>query len=168
MTGDERDMVIHKSRPLLSGRRSVIGLIGLGLMMPLAACGQGKKKMQKETALHVEVFSYIDRIIIDISFNGTGLGVMNRYGRTGTITDVYIPFGIQTLRWRLDGPEGTPRNGEVVTPKNQLVISPEQISPGTRYLGIHLYPDDTVEFTFADSIPEQTARGQKILANRKK
>lgn len=168
MTGDEQDLVIHKPRPLLSSRRSAIGLIGLGLMMPLVACRQGKKKVQKETALHVEVFSYVDRIIIDISFNGTGLGVMNRHGRTGTITDVYIPFGIQTLRWRLDGPEGTPRNGEVVTPKNQLVISPEQISPGTRYLGIHLYPDDTVEFTFAEGMPERTARGKKIFAAKKK
>lgn len=124
--------------------------------------------MQKETALHVEVFSYIDRVIIDISFNGTGLGVMNRYGGTGTITDVYIPFGIQALKWTLDGPEGTPRNGEIITPKNQLVISPEQIPSGTRYLGIHLYPDDTVEFTFAEGIPERTARGRKILADRKK
>ena len=168
MTGDERDLVIHRSRLLLSSRRSAIGLIGLGLMMPLAACGQGKKKMQKETALHVEVFSYVDRVITDISFNGTGLGVMNRYGGTGTITDVYIPFGNQILKWTLGGPKGTPRNGERMTPKNQLVISPEQIPPGTRYLGIHLYPDDTVELTFAESIPERTARGQKILANRKK
>jgi hypothetical protein len=143
-------------------------LIGLGLLMPLAACGQGKKKMQKETTLHVEMFSYVDQVITDISFNGTGLGVMNRYGGTGTITDVYIPFGNQILKWTLDGPEGTPRNGERMTPKNQLVISPEQIPPGTRYLGIHVYPDDTVEFTFAESIPERTVRGKKILAARKK
>jgi hypothetical protein len=168
MTGDERDLVIHRSRLLLSSRRSAIGLIGLGLMMPLAACGQGKKKMQKETTLHVEMFSYVDQVITDISFNGTGLGVMNRYGGTGTITDVYIPFGNQILKWTLDGPEGTPRNGERMTPKNQLVISPEQIPPGTRYLGIHVYPDDTVEFTFAEGIPERTARGKKIFANRKK
>ena len=137
-------------------------------MMPLAACGQGKKKMQRETALNVEVFSYVDRVITDISFNGTGLGVMNRYGGTGTITDVYIPFGKQTLKWTLDGPEGTPRNGEILIARNQLIISPEQIPAGTRYLGIHLYPDDTVEFTFAEGIPERTARGRNILAARRK
>ena len=165
---NERSLIAKKIRSLLLGRRSAMSLIGLGLMMPLAACGQGKKKMQRETALNVEVFSYVDRVITDISFNGTGLGVMNRYGGTGTITDVYIPFGNQILKWTLDGPEGTPRNGERVTPKNQLVISPEQIPPGTRYLGIHVYPDDTVEFTFAEGMPERTARGKKIFAAKKK
>ena len=165
---NERSLIAKKIRSLLLGRRSAMSLIGLGLMMPLAACGQGKKKMQRETALNVEVFSYVDRVITDISFNGTGLGVMNRYGGTGTITDVYIPFGNQILKWKLDGPEGTPRNGERVTPKNQLVISPEQIPPGTRYLGIHVYPDDTVEFTFAEGMPERTARGKKIFAAKKK
>ncbi|PHV13758.1 hypothetical protein CSQ90_27355 [Janthinobacterium sp. BJB303] len=158
-------MSIWKQEARKPGRRLALGLIACGLILPLAACGQ---RVQKETALHVEVFSYVDRVISDISFNGTGLGVMNRYGGTGTITDVYIPFGIQTLKWTLDGPEGTPRNGERMTPKNQLVISPEQIPPGTRYLGIHVYPDDTVEFTFAESIPERTVRGKKILAARKK
>ncbi|MDO8032783.1 hypothetical protein O3297_05125 [Janthinobacterium sp. SUN128] len=158
-------MSIWEQEATKSGRRLALGLMACGLLLPLAACGQ---RVQKETALNVEVFSYVDRVITDISFNGTGLGVMNRYGGTGTITDVYIPFGIQALKWTLGGPKGTPRNGERMTPKNQLVISLEQIPPGTRYLGIHLYPDDTVELTFADSVPERTALGEKILAARKK
>lgn len=150
------------------GRRNIISLIGLGLMMPLTACGQGGEKMQKAIILNVEMISYIDRGIFDIIFNGTGLGVMAEYGGTGVITSVRIPFGIQTLKWTLDGPKGTPRNGEVVTMKNQLVISPEQIPVGTRYLGLHLYPDDTAEITFSEYIPEITARGKKILAARTK
>jgi hypothetical protein len=158
-------MSIWKQETTKPGRRLTLGLMACGLILPLAACGQ---RVQKETALNVEVFSYVDRVITDISYNGTGLGVMNRYGGTGTITDVYIPFGIQTLKWTLGGPKGTPRNGERMTPKNQLMISSEQIPPGTRYLGIHVYPDDTVEFTFAEGIPERTARGKKILVDRKK
>ena len=146
-------------------RRLALAWMACGVILPLAACGQA---VPKETALNVEVFSYVDRVIVDISFNGTGLGVMNRYGGTGTITDVYIPFGKQTLKWTLGGPEGTPRNGEILTPRNQLIISPEQIPAGTHYLGIHLYPDDTVEFTFAEGIPERTARGRNILAARRK
>jgi hypothetical protein len=46
------------------------------------------------------------------------------------------------------------------------MISPEQIPPGTRYLGLHLYPDDTAEITFAEVIPETTARGDKIRSAR--
>ena len=150
-----------------SGRRLAMRLIGFGLMMPLAACGQEGKKMQKEIVLNVEVISYVDRGIANIIFNGTGLGVMGRYGGTGTITGVRIPFGVQALKWTLDGPKGTARNGEVVTVKNELVISPSQIPAGTRYLGLHIYPDDTAEITFSEFIPETTARGEKILATRK-
>ena len=146
-------------------RRLALAWMACGVILPLAACGQAGRK---ETWLNVEVFSYIDHVITNIIFNGTGLGVMNRYGATGSIIDVWIPFGVQTLHWELDGPEGTPRMGEVVTAKGPLVISPGQITPRTRYLGIHLYPDDTVEFTFAEGIPERTARGQNILAARRK
>lgn len=166
MTNEKRKFVSNElgSMPC---RRIAMKLIGLGLMMPLAACGQGEKKMQKETGLNVVMYSYVDRVITDIIFNGTDLGVANRYGGTGTITGVRIPFGIQTLTWTLDGPKGTPRNGERVKMKNKLIISPEDIPSGTRYLGLHLYPDDTAEITFAQFIPETTARGEKILLARK-
>jgi len=71
-------------------------LIGLGLIMPLTACGQAKK-IQKETVLDVVMHSYLDRSIYNIVYNGTGLGVMNKYGSSGIITGVRIPFGIQAL-----------------------------------------------------------------------
>ena len=151
--------------PSPTGRRMAMRLIGLGLMLPLAACGQGK--VQKETALNVVMYSYVDRVLTDIIFNGTDLGVANKYGGTGTMTGVRIPFGVQTLGWTLDGPEGMARNGEHVKMKNKIVISSEQIPPGTRYIGLHLYPDDTAEVTFAEFIPERTPRGEKILSSRK-
>ncbi|WP_394777240.1 hypothetical protein [Undibacterium sp.] len=147
-----------------SGRRLAIRLIGWGLMMPLVGCGKG---MQKETVLNVVMYSYLDRPIHNIIFNGTGLGITNSYGGTGTIAGVRIPFGVQVLKWTLGGPEGMARNGEKMTVKNQLVISPEQIPAGTRYLGLHLYPDDTAEITFNESIPDTTARSNKILAAKK-
>lgn len=162
---DGKNSAIQKLAPSPRSRRRAIGLIGLSLMMPLAACRQA---VRKEIWLNVEVISYIDHVITNIIFNGTPLGVMNRYGATGTIAGVQIPFGVQTLHWELDGPNGTPRIGEVVTAKGPLVISPEQIPSGTRYLGIHLYPGDTVDFIFSEGIPELTGRGQKILADRKK
>ncbi|QKY03272.1 hypothetical protein G3257_14090 [Janthinobacterium lividum] len=162
---DGRNAATQTLAPSPRSRRHSLGLIGLGLMMPLAACRQS---VRKEIWLNVEVISYIDHVITNIFFNGTPLGVMNRYGATGTIAGVQIPFGVQTLHWELDGPKGTPRIGEVVTAKGPLVISPEQIPPRTRYLGIHLYPDDRVEFTFVEGPPEPTARGQKIRADRKK
>lgn len=167
MTNGNRKVGNDKLGSLASRRRIAIRFIGLSFMMPLAACGQGEKKVQKETGLNVVMYSYLDRPIYDIIFNGTDLGVANKYGGTGIITGVRIPFGIQTLRWNLDGPKGTPRNGELVRMKNKIVLSPEQIPAGTRYVGLHLYPDDTVELTFDESIPDTTARGDKILAAKK-
>jgi len=66
------------------------------------------------------MFSNLDRPIGNIIFNGQDLGVMNRYGTTGLVTGVRIPFGVQTLIWMLDGPQGMPRNGEHVAMKNRL------------------------------------------------
>jgi hypothetical protein len=157
-------MVLNKGAPNRA-RRLALGWMARGLILPLAACG---KAVRKEIWLNVEMVSYLDRPIFHIIFNGTDLGVMDDYGSTGTITEVRIPFGIQALKWSLDGPPGTPRNVEIVTARSQLIISPEQISPGTRYLGIHLYHDDTVEFNFAEGIPDRTARGRNILAARRK
>jgi len=151
------------SQPL--GRRHAISLIALGLAMPLVACGPA---VWKYIVLDVVMYSNVDRVITDIIFNDTDLDVMNRYGSTGTIVDVVIPFGLQKLQWTLGGPKGTPRNGEVVALKNQVIISPAQIPDGTRYLALHLYPDETADVTFGAFIPERTPRGKEIRLTRSK
>jgi hypothetical protein len=144
-------------------RRTAMQLIGLGLIMPLTACSQGESEMQQGTVLALVMYSYLDRPIHEIVFNDTALGVANKYGGTGIITAVQIPYGVQTLRWNLGGPEGMPRNGELVSTKNTVIVSPEQVPSGTRYIGLHLYPDYTLEVAFAEFIPERTARGIKII-----
>ncbi|MBE3024332.1 hypothetical protein [Janthinobacterium sp. GW458P] len=148
-------------------RRSMLGFLGLLLLIPLSACGQGGGKMKKEIILDVVMYSNVDRVITNIIFNDTDLGVMNKYGSTGTVAGVVIPFGVQKLEWTLGGPKGTPRNGELMKVKNELVIFQEKIPPRTRYLGLHLYPDDTAEITFHEYLPEITERGKNIRSNRK-
>ena len=167
MSDQKKNPVADKTESVVFGRRDALELLGGGLLIPLVACGRGDKKMQNYAVMDIEMFSYIDRAVGDIMFNGTDLGVMNKYGGTGLITGVRIPFGVQTLTWMLDGPKGTPRNGEIVKVKNALVIAPEQIPLGSQFLGLHLYPEDTAEIIFSESMPERTARGRKILAARK-
>lgn len=123
--------------------------------------------MNKEAVLALVLYSYLNRPIHDIMFSGTHVGVANAYGGTGIITSVRIPYGRQTLTWIIGGPEGMERNGEHIRIKNDILISSEQIPAGTRYIGIHLYPDETAEISFADFIPERTIRGEKIIAMRK-
>lgn len=90
--------------------------------------------------------------------------MMGGFSGTGTIADVRIRFGAQTLRWTLDEPKGTPRNGDRVTVKNSLIVGPERITLGTHALGLHFYSDDTYEIAFAEEIPERNARGEKPMA----
>ena len=84
------------SSPL--GRRHAISLIALGLAMPVVACGPA---VRKYIVLDVVMYSNMDRVITNIMFNDTDLGVvkkMNRYGSAGTIVGVGIHFGAQTLQ----------------------------------------------------------------------
>jgi hypothetical protein len=148
-------------------RRKLTGLLGLGLLAPLIACGNGRKSMKTEAVLNVVVHSYIDRPILDILFNGNDLGVSGAFGGTGTITGVRVPFGPQKLTWRLDGAKGMPRLGETVTAKNQLVVREQDIGPDTRYIGLHLYQDETAEISFSEYIPELSTRGEEIMRKKR-
>jgi len=156
-------MTAVRDRSLL--RRRVLALLGAASLTSLAGCGPQNGRTQAGIVLNVEMYSYLDRPIHFIVFNGTDLGVMNAYGGTGTITGVRVPFGVQSLRWTLGGPRGMAGNGEEVFVRNRLVLTPEQIPQGTRYLGLHLYPDNTAEITFSDGIPDRTERGEKIISD---
>lgn len=145
-------------------RRSLLGLLGLGVIAPLVACGRGRVKT--ETYLNVVSYNFMDRPILDILFNGEDLGVSSPYGHTGTITAVRVPYGVQKLTWRLDGSKEMARLGETVTAKNQLIVREQDIAPETRYIGLHLYQDETAELTFSEYIPELTARGEEVMRTR--
>lgn len=143
-------------------RRNAIRAFGLLLLNPLSACGKAGKAMEAETNIAVVMYSYLDRSIFDIFFNRTDLGAAGPCGSTGIVTGVRLPFGAQSLSWRLDGPEGMARNGDTVKLKNGLIVTANDISAGVNYLGLHLYPDETAEITFSASFPERTHRETKV------
>lgn len=146
-------------------RRKILGsLAGLSLLYPLVACGKGSLFMGKKITLDVVLFSYLDRPIFDVYLDGGDIGLAGAWPHSGkaVMTAVNIPFGPQTLTWRLDGPKGTPRNGETVTAKNSLALTTDQIPPNAGYLGVHIYPDDTAELIVSQYMPEKSLRGQQI------
>jgi len=154
----------------MTTRRSTTRLLILSLLYPMAACeAAGNRQglfMKNEIVLDVVIYSYLARPIFDIYLNNIDLGVTNSYGGTGIITGVTIPLGPQTLTWRLGGPRNMEGNGETVTAKNSLTLTTNKIPPGTHYLGVHIYPDETAELTFAQHMPDTTPRGDKILGER--
>jgi hypothetical protein len=118
----------------------------------------------------VALFSYLDRPIFDVYLNGRDIGVSGVRpvggGGSGLMTGVAVPLGPQRLTWRLDGPEGTPGNGDTVTASNQPTLT--RPDPKLRYLGVHVYPDNTVELIPEEFWPEVTERGLESIRQREK
>ena len=112
-----------------------------------------------KVVLNVVLFSYLDRPIFDVFIDGKVGESSDAYPSTGggMITGVSFDLGPKKVTWRLDGPKGMPRNGETVANKNPLRL--ESVVPGAKYLGVHIYPDDTVDLIPSVSMPGKTARG---------
>ena len=111
----------------------------------------------------VNLYSYLDRPIFDVMLNGKFIGDTAgppHRGRGGLMTGVAVPLGEQTITWRLDGPKGMPGNGETVQAVNKPILH----APANKetYLGVHIYPDNTVELVPEKFWPNKTAKGEAI------
>jgi hypothetical protein len=85
------------------------------------------------------------------------------YGSNSVMVMQPLVLGVQNVSWRLDGPEGTPRNGEMVAAKNSPVF--EDVPKDIKWLALHIYPDNTVEIKLSEGSRDelQTERGKKII-----
>jgi hypothetical protein len=153
--------------------------VGAALLMAsaLGAC-QPPSSTQKSTMatdkkeivyFDVNLKSYLDRPIFDVHLNGVDIGVASgppHAGNGAVMTGVAVPISPQVLTWRLGGPEGMEGNGDTVQAANQpTLIRPD---PKMRYLGVHIYPDNTVELVPEPYWPEPTERGEAINREWKK
>lgn len=137
-----------------NGRRKALGIM-FGSLFTGASVAKGKS-----VTLDVVLFSYFSRPIIDVYLNRTRLGLAGPYpySGNGTVTDVELKLGVQEVRWRLDGPKGTPGNGDRVKALN--VVTLDAVPSDARYLGVHIYPDNTVELVCSKYFPELSERGE--------
>lgn len=112
-----------------------------------------------KVVLSVVLFNYLDRPIFDVFVDGKmGFG-SDAFPATGggIVTGVGFELGPKKVSWRLDGPAETPRNGETVFNKNPLRL--DAVVPKAKYLGVHIYPDDTVELITSVGLHRATERG---------
>lgn len=170
-------MPIYHAKLEAAKRRQLCIVIAGLTMTGIAACQQSEPNPTKGRAMNespkdvvyfdVTLFSYLDRSIFDVYLNGKDIGVVSAFGGGGGLmTGVAVPLGQQAVTWRLGGPEGMPGNGETVKAVNQPVISRQDRK--ATYLGVHIYPDNTVELVPETYWPEMTQRGSDLRQEWKK
>lgn len=112
--------------------------------------------------LDVVYFNYFNRPIFDAFIDNKGGGASTPYPHTGgtTISGVRLALGPKRVTWRLDGPEGMPRNGETILAKNSLALN--AVPPDAEFLAVHIYPDETVELIPTVHYPRKTEKGNAM------
>lgn len=134
------------------GRRSLLGAGTCFLL--INACGAKPVR----SSFDVVLFNYLERPIFEVLIDGAVDENSTPYPATGTGTKmgVELTLGFKKVTWILDGPPGTADNGKVITSKN----SPElkTIKSG-KFLGVHIYPDYTVDLIPTVNFPLFSDRG---------
>lgn len=145
------------SASLKMDRRKWLGAGACFLL--INACGAKTMKVR----LNVVLFNYLDRPIFEVLIDGNVGASSDKYPGTGsgTLMGIQLAPGPKKVTWRLDGPEGLAHNGDTVTSKNMPELKP---IPGGKYLGIHIYPDYTVELITTESFPRVSERGASEMA----
>ena len=91
-----------------------------------------------------------------VELNGNEIG-----GGFGGGTNVApIKVGVQKVIW------GESNSYKMHEAKNQLVITKEQLK-GKKYLALHIYPDDTVEITTSNDLPDPTQKGLEWMEKQR-
>lgn len=139
-------------------RHSCRLLAAAGIIASLPAC----LKSPRRVTLDLVLFNYLNRPIFDVSIDGKDSGVSSPYPKTGggTISGVTLELGPKIVHWRLDGPEGMPRNGDRVNATNAPTLS--SVPDGACFLAVHIYPDYTVELIPTVHYPQETDKGQEM------
>jgi hypothetical protein len=136
-----------------TNRRNFLGAVAI---LPVANFCEAKPMKAR---LNVVLFNYLNRPIFDVFVDGKVGDSSDAYPATGGGIFTGVPFelGPKKVTWRLDGPEGTPRNGDTITNKNLLRL--DTVIQGAKYMGVHIYPDYTVELTTSIGTPDWSPRG---------
>lgn len=153
-----------------SRRQTLITALSM-LTASVAACRPDSRNAERSTTqspdkktdfvfFDVSIYNYLNRSIFDIYLNKKDIGVASAFGGGGLMTGVKVPLGPQSVSWRLGGPKDMEGNGDTVHAANTLVL---EAPPAThRYLGVHIYPDYTVELLPEEFWPEATERGREL------
>lgn len=118
--------------------------------------------MGNKINVEVVVFNYTERPIAEITVQDQYMGgFYQAYGPGGTGGGIYccidVTPGEAEVKWEVGWPVKDPLPPEGINRVGSSVI-PKPNGP-YKYLGIHIYPDEKVEFTLTRDIPPEKKEG---------
>ncbi|MCD7099296.1 DUF3304 domain-containing protein [Stenotrophomonas sp. MMGLT7] len=130
-------------------------LLIVGLSMAMGGC------MAQEMSVNVVVFNYTSSPLGDMVVQGKYVGgYFQAYGSGGTGGGIYccidVKPGAADVRWTYGGIEGAPRAGIQASSTGKI----PKPSGAYKYLGVHVYPEERVEFTLTRDIPPEKKEGE--------
>lgn len=130
-----------------------------GMAAGLLALSAGAQESMHQ-GIDVVLFNYQSQQIFDVTVGGVRVGSAGRFPYNGRRTKVgaRLNDGAQRVTWRVPGSDGG--ESSTVTARN----TPATVGRvrESRFMAVHVYPDDTVEIKFSEDFPVYTARGQAI------
>lgn len=116
--------------------------------------------MSRSAVLNVTVLNYTDTSIYDIQLGNSY--VQGHYwkksgGGTG-VGGVKVPIGTASVKWIYSTFAGDPRPESYFAREVEVQIP--KPSKSDRYLGVHIYPGDVVEFSLTNGMPHRKKQGE--------
>ena len=119
--------------------------------------------MARTLTVDVVIFNYTPKGLADIWVQNHYVGgFVQEYGPGGTGGGIYccieVKPGPAHVKWEYSRPPSDTRPDEFFK-RDVVGIIPKPNGP-YKYLGVHIYPDDHVEFTLSRDIPEEKKEGE--------
>lgn len=140
-------------------RLRVVPVAFISLMLiVIGGCGALERKMNVE----VVVYNYSSNSVSSLRVQGQPvLGHFQRYGPGGTGGSIYccieVRSGDAEVQWEVGRPPGTPEPPEGWFRTASAKIP--QPASGDKFLGVHIYAGDVVEFTLTPNIRREKPQG---------
>lgn len=130
-------------------RRWIATTLMLALSLMTGGC------MAHGTKVNVVVFNYTPTPLGEVTIQGNYIGGYYQAYADGTGGKIYccidVRSGHAALEWTYGGEEGAPKAGTQATAAGEI----PKPAADDRYLGVHVYPDEKVEYTMTRDIPEE-------------
>jgi len=136
-------------------KKIVVSLAALTYLLMSGGCMAHKMRVE------VVIFNYNTQPVAEFKIQDKYIGgYYQEYGQGGTGGKIYCCIDVRpgeaTVEWVYGGTEGTPKAGSHAHASG-MIPEPED---EYKYLGVHLYPDEHVEFTLTRYIPGEKKKGE--------